>query len=70
MAKTIEASVEVLEERVAHLMRGVEELSDVVAAQALEVDRLTRLVGLLAAREAEREAAGDPASPNVHPPHW
>ena len=62
--------VEVLEERVAHLMRGVEDLSDVVAAQALEVDRLTRLVGMLAEREADREAAGDPASPNVRPPHW
>jgi len=62
--------VEVLEERVAHLMRGVEDLSDVVAAQALEVDRLTRLVGMLAEREADREATGDPASPNVRPPHW
>ena len=70
MAKDIERSVEMLEERVAHLMRGVEDLSDVVATQGREIDRLTRLVGLLAEREAEREAAGDPASPNVRPPHW
>jgi SlyX protein len=70
MAKDIERSVEALEERVAHLMRGVEDLSDVVATQGREIDRLTRLVGLLAEREAEREAAGDSAPANVRPPHW
>lgn len=60
-----------LEEKVAHLIRGVEDLSDVVAAQAREIDRLGRLVGLLAEREAEREAgAGDAPPANVRPPHW
>ena len=35
------------------------------------VDRLTRLVGLLAEREAEREAgAGDAPPANTRPPHW
>ncbi|AZL59691.1 SlyX family protein [Tabrizicola piscis] len=62
--------IEILEERVAHLTRAVEDLSDVVAAQGAEMARLTRLVGLLAEREAEREAAGDSPSPNVRPPHW
>ena len=57
-----------LEEKVAHLTRAVEDLSDVVTAQAREVERLTRLVGLLAEREAEREA-GVPEA-NVRPPHW
>ena len=51
--------IESLEERVAHLIRTVEDLSDVVARQAGEIDRLTRLTRLLAEREAEREAAGD-----------
>lgn len=70
MDRDMAARVEMLEERVAHLIRGVEDLSDVVAAQTREVDRLTRLVGLLAEREAEREAAGDAPSANVRPPHW
>ena len=57
-----------LEEKVAHLTRAVDDLSDVVTAQAREVERLTRLVGLLAEREAEREAGAPEA--NVRPPHW
>ncbi|OZA10161.1 MAG: SlyX protein [Rhodobacterales bacterium 17-64-5] len=60
-----------LEERVAHLIRAVDDLSDVVTRQGAEVQRLTRLVGLLAEREAEREAeAGEAAPANVRPPHW
>jgi SlyX protein len=62
--------IESLEERIAHLIRMVEDLSDVVARQAAEIDRLTRLTGLLAEREAEREAAGDSPAANVRPPHW
>ncbi len=63
--------IDSIEERMAHLMRVVEDLSDVVAAQAREVDRLVRLTGLLAGREAEREAMGDgsPAA-DQKPPHW
>lgn len=57
------------EERIAHLTRAVDDLSDVVARQAKELDRLTRLVGLLAEREAEREGHGSPEA-NVKPPHW
>ena len=37
----------VLEEKVAHLMRAVDDLSDVVASHAKEIERLTRLVTLL-----------------------
>lgn len=61
----------VLEERVAHLIRAVDDLSDVVARQSKEIDRLTRLVQILAEREAEREAmAGEGPAANVRPPHW
>lgn len=60
-----------LEERVAHLMRAVDDLSDVVTGQAKELERLKRLVQLLVEREAEREAmAGDAPAANVPPPHW
>jgi SlyX protein len=60
-----------LEERIAHLLRAVDDLSDLVAGQRKELDRLNRLVGLLVEREAEREAmAGDAPEANVPPPHW
>ncbi len=59
-----------LEERIAHLIRTVEDLSDVVARQAREIDRLTRMVGMLAQREAERETQGGAPEANVKPPHW
>ncbi len=60
-----------LEERVAHLIRTVEDLSDVVAAQARDVDTLTRRLQMLMEREAERESMGmGSAEANVPPPHW
>ena len=60
-----------LEERIAHLIRAVDDLSDIVAAQGREMDRLTRLTEMLALREAQREDTGlEPPSANVHPPHW
>ncbi|MDM7931386.1 SlyX family protein [Tabrizicola sp.] len=62
--------IETLEERLSHLTRAVEDLSDVVTRQAAEIDRLTRLTQLLAEREAEREVAGDAPAANQRPPHW
>lgn len=63
--------IDAVEERAAHLIRAVEDLSDVVARQGREIDRLVRLVGLLVEREAEREAmAGEAPAANVRPPHW
>ena len=60
-----------LEERIAHLMRAQEELSDVVARQAQEITRLERRVGLLLEREADREAmTGAIPLADQRPPHW
>jgi SlyX protein len=56
-----------LEERIAHLTRAVEDLSDMVARQASEIDRLTRMVAMLAAREA---GGAEAPSADVRPPHW
>ena len=61
---------EALEERIAHLTRAVDDLSDEVTRQGREIDRLTRLVGLLTEREAEREGAGGSGEADVKPPHW
>jgi len=60
-----------LEERVAHLLRAVDDLSDIVARQGREIDLLTRRVRFLMEREAEREEAGlAPSDPDERPPHW
>jgi SlyX protein len=58
-----------LEERIAHLTRAVDDLSDVVARQAREIDRLIVQVAALAAREAEREA-GNLSTMQERAPHW
>ncbi len=59
-----------VEERLAHLIRLSDELSDIVARQEREIAVLTRRVQMLMEREAEREAAGDAPDPNQRPPHW
>jgi len=61
-----------LEERIAHLMATVDDLSDVVARQQREIDALTRRVEMLMQREAEREydAGGSIPLADQKPPHW
>lgn len=63
--------VERLEERVAHLMAAVEDLSDMVARQGREIEGLERRVRVLLEREAARDSAlGETPEANVRPPHW
>lgn len=61
-----------LEERIAHLLRITDDLSDTVAAQAKEIDRLTARVEMLMMREAEREAEGTGGLVlgDERPPHY
>lgn len=61
-----------LEEQIAHLARTVDDLNEVVTAQAAELDRLSRRVAMLMTREAEREAAssGGVVLGDERPPHY
>ena len=61
-----------IEERLAHLERNLDDLSDVVARQGTQIAMLTRRVQLLMEREAEREAShGDAAVfGDERPPHY
>ncbi|MEM1076632.1 MAG: SlyX family protein [Pseudomonadota bacterium] len=61
-----------LEEKIAHLTRTVEELSDVVARQSDEISVLQRRVIMLMQREGEREAegSGGVVLGNERPPHY
>jgi SlyX protein len=61
-----------LEEKLAHLQRTVDELSDVIARQDRQIGKLRDQVDRLILREAERE---DASSGGVHlgderPPHY
>ena len=60
------------EETLAHLLRTVDELSDVIAEQRKEIDVLTRRVAMLMQREAEREAEGSGGIVlgDERPPHY
>ncbi|WP_397543822.1 SlyX family protein [Roseovarius salis] len=61
-----------LEEKLAHLCRAVDELSEIVARQETEIGVLKRRIDLLLQREAERETAegGTAAFGDARPPHW
>ena len=61
-----------LEERLAHLQRMVDDLSDVVARQDKEIETLKSRVAMLMEREAEREAASGAAvvMGDERPPHY
>ena len=69
MAQTLDA----LEERLAHMIRQVEDLSDEVARQSREIDILNRRVAMLMQREAERESdggGGGVVMGDERPPHY
>lgn len=64
--------MEKLEEQMAHLLRAVDDLSDIVATQQHEIDRLNRRVEMLMRREGEREASGSGGVVvgDERPPHY
>ena len=64
--------IERLEEQMAFLVKTVDELSDVVARQEREIARLSRGLGMLMEREADREfdAGGQIPLADQKPPHW
>ncbi len=64
--------MEQLEENIAHILRTVDDLSDIVAAQQKEIDRLTARVAMLMRREGEREATGSGGvvMGDERPPHY
>ncbi|QBY00184.1 SlyX family protein [Rhodophyticola sp. CCM32] len=66
------ADITDLEEQIAHLMRVVEDLSEVAARQDGEIAALTRRVEMLMMREAEREVdgGGTVTMADARPPHW
>lgn len=72
MDKQAETRIEALEEALAHLSRVTEDLSEVIARQDAEIDRLTRRVELLlrAAAEQQLDDGGTIPMADQRPPHW
>ena len=68
----MENRINQLEERVAHLLKSVDDMSDIVARQDTEIAILTRRVQLLMEREAAREYADGAAEivGDGRPPHY
>ncbi len=64
--------IDQLEERVAHLLKSVDDMSDIVARQDTEIAILTRRVQLLMEREAAREYSDGAAEivGDERPPHY
>ena len=61
-----------IEEKLAHLLRATDEMSEIIADQASRIDRLERRVDMLMEREARREADEGGTVPlgDERPPHW
>lgn len=68
----MDARITALEETVAHLTRTVEDLSEVIARQDREIERMARRLQMIAEREAERELDAGTSIPlaDQKPPHW
>ncbi len=63
---------ELLEERLAHALRAIDDLSETVARQDRDLSRLTARVDMLMRREAGREAegSGGVVLGDERPPHY
>ncbi|WP_428543430.1 SlyX family protein [Profundibacter sp.] len=64
--------INTLEEKIAHLTRAVDDLSDIVARQEGEIAILSRRMTMLMEREAGRDAdnGGSVVLSDQKPPHW
>jgi len=60
-----------LEIKIAHLERGLQELSDVIVRQQQDLERMQlQHQQLMEQLRSLHDDAGDPRSPNERPPHY
>lgn len=59
-----------LEEKLAHQAKTIDELSDTIARQWTEIDRMRQQLEALTKRFLELEAVAGPTPENTRPPHW
>lgn len=72
MGKNSDERLQASEERIAHLTRAVDDLSDLLREQGRQIERLQAQLSLLIEREAEREIAAGASVTlgDERPPHW
>nr|WP_153215968.1 SlyX family protein [Tritonibacter litoralis] len=65
-------NIQHLEEKIAHLTRTIDDMSDILTRQQDDIDRLNRRVQMLMEREAGREAdgGGGVVFGDERPPHY
>ncbi|MBA4501432.1 SlyX family protein [Marinobacterium marinum] len=59
-----------LESRIAFQEDAIDKLSDMVARQEMDIERLTRMVKILNAQLRELGPQGDAPAADVAPPHY
>lgn len=59
-----------LEIQIAHQNRVIEELSDEIHRQDLEISRLKRRMDAVLGHLQDQSSPGAAADPNQKPPHW
>lgn len=64
----MEERIEALEARLMYQERALDDMSDMVVAQARQIAGLERKLAALIARAQEAEAGGE--VPVTRPPHW
>ncbi|MCC5988217.1 MAG: SlyX family protein [Pararhodobacter sp.] len=72
MSKDSDERLQASEERIAHLTRTVDDLSDLLREQGRQIERLQAQLAHLIEREAEREAESGASVTlgDEKPPHW
>lgn len=67
-----EERLQASEERIAHLTRAVDEMSDMLRAQGRQIERMQAQLAMLLEREAAREqdSGGAVTLGDEKPPHW
>lgn len=69
--KALSERIDVLEARLVHREREIEELNEIVARQWQAIDDLTRRLGALGGRlQAVEDRADAPADTEPPPPHY
>jgi SlyX protein len=70
MEPQMELQIRGLEERIAHLTRAVDDMSEIIRDQGDRLARAERAIRSLAERALDQDADASQPPANVRPPHW
>lgn len=70
MMTTHDDRISLLEERIAFQESAIDQLSDIVASQAKEIDELRRMIMILNDRIKNADSSGNAPVADAPPPHY